>query len=94
MTLKDAIRCAHVNKGHIYTTDELWEDDENCILVDSLGNLVFGYGEMVINTDELPQEGWYDATDMDSTNEDDFVMERPSVSCHTDVLWDENEMEF
>ena len=30
MTLEDAIRYAHNNKGHIYTTDELGEDNENC----------------------------------------------------------------
>lgn len=94
MTLKDAIRCARINLGHIYTTDELWEDDENCILVDSLGNLIFGDGEAVIDIELLPADGWWDATDMDNNDDDEFVLERPSVSCHTDVLWDENEMEF
>lgn len=94
MTLKDAIRCAHTNLGHIYTTDELWEDDENCILVDSLGNLVFGDGEAVIDTDALPSDGWWDATDIESTDEEGIMPDRPVLNCHTDVLWDENEMEF
>ena len=93
MTLKDAIRCAHTNLGHIYTTDELWADDENCILVDSLGNLIFGDGETVIDIELLPTEGWWDATDMNEQQEEDILPERPK-SFHTDVLWDENEMEF
>ena len=93
MTLNDAIKCAHTNKGHIYTTDELWEDDENCILEDSLGNLVYGNsGEIVIDMDMLPNDGWYDATDMDVQQEDDILPERPKAF-HTDVLWDENEMD-
>jgi hypothetical protein len=94
MTLYDTIKCCHTNKGHIYTTDELWEDDENCILEDSLGNLVYGNsGEIVIDIEALPKDGWYDATDMNEQQEEDILPERPK-SFHTDVLWDENEMDF
>lgn len=92
MTLKDAIRSARINKGHIYTTDELWEDDENCILIDNLGNLVFGDGEPVTNEAELPQDGWYDATDIEEQVNDEedwnFNIKRGRVD---DVLWDEED---
>ncbi len=92
MTLKDAIRSARINKGHIYTTDELWEDDENCILIDNLGNLVFGDGEPVTNEAELPQDGWYDATDIEERVNDEedwnFNNKRDRVD---DVLWDEED---
>ena len=91
MTLKDAIRSAHVNKGHIYTTDELWEDDENCILVDNLGNLVFGNGEPVTDDSTLPSEGWYDATDIEEQSDKDDWSFNTSRNHHEDVLWDEED---
>lgn len=95
MTLNDAIRCAHVNKGHIYTTDELWEDDENCILEDSLGNIVYGNsGEIVTDTSELPVDGWYDATDINEESYEDFRPESSKIDMHTGVLWDENDIDF
>lgn len=95
MTLKDAIKCAHTNRGHIYTTDELWADDENCILEDSLGNLVSGNsGEIIVDLSELPADGWYDATDMTEEEGEEILPERLKNNFHTDVLWDENEMDF
>ena len=95
MTLNDAIRSARVNKGHIYTTDELWEDDENCILVDALGNLVYGNsGEIIIDYDTLPLIGWYEATDIDDSEDDIFGPEHYTNNIHTSVLWDENDMDF
>lgn len=95
MTLKDAIRYAHLNRGHIYTTDDLWEDDENCILEDSLGNIVWGNsGEVIIDMSELPIDGWYDATDVEENEDSDISPERPRANLHQDVLWDENDMDF
>ena len=91
MTLKDAIRSAYSNKGHIYTTDELWEDDENCILVDNLGNLVFGDGEPVTNEDILPCNGWYDATDIEEQDNDEWSFNHSSRAGHESVLWDEED---
>ena len=95
MTLNDAIRYAHMNRGHIYTTDELWEDDENCILEDSLGNLVYGNsGEIIIDISALPVDGWWDATDIDVEEDIEILPERKRINYHTDVLWDENDMDF
>ena len=95
MTLEDAIRYAHNNKGHIYTTDELWEDNENCIIEDSLGNLVWGStGESITDFSELPEDGWYDATDIDEYTEDDIIPEGIRKDVYCDVLWDENDMSF
>ena len=92
MTLKDAIRSAKINKGHIYTTDELWEDDENCILIDNLGNLIFGNGEPVTNEDELPQDGWYDATDIDEQEPEEAWNYTSQHNRNVDsVLWDEED---
>ena len=95
MTLKDAIRSAKINKGHIYTTDKLWEDDENCILEDSLGNLVYGNsGEIIIDISVLPLNGWWDATDISEEEDTEILPERKRTNYHTDVLWDENDMDF
>ena len=92
MTLKDAIRSAKINKGHIYTTDELWEDDENCILIDNLGNLIFGDGAPVINETELPQYGWYDATDIDEQEPEEEWNYQSQHGRNVDsVLWDEED---
>lgn len=92
MILKDAIRSAKINKGRIYTTDELWEDDENCILIDNLGNLIFGNGEPVTNEDELPQDGWYDATDIDEQEPEEGWNYASQHNRNVDsVLWDEED---
>lgn len=92
MTLDDAIELAHVNKGHIYTTDSLWENNENCILVDNLGNLIYGDGEPISDIDELEQDGWYDITDEEPQLVDD-------IECNVyknkyivgGVLWDDED---
>ena len=91
MTLKDAIRSARTNKGHIYTTDELWADDENCILIDNLGNLIFGDGEPVTNEGELPQDGWYDATDIEEQDECSNWDNYRANTVVDSVLWDEED---
>lgn len=89
MTLNDAIRFAHANKGHIYTTDELWEDNENCILINHLGTLIFGDGEPVTDESMLPTDGWYDVTGAEEqyndVSHDTYVTNDMFIDS---VLWD------
>lgn len=89
MTLQDAIELAHINKGHIYTTEELWAEDENCILVDNLGNLIYGDGEPVTNIDELEPDGWYDVTDEEPVQNEEYEYRTNYVA--SDVLWDDED---
>ena len=93
MTRKEAINNALSCKGRIYTTDELWEDDENCVLSDSLGNLIYGNGELVENVDDLPLDGWWDATDNpdNDVNEDNYTIHHDRI-VHEDVLYDPDDM--
>lgn len=92
MTLNDAIRFARANKGHIYTTDELWMDDENCILINHLGTLIFSDGEPVTDESALPADGWYDITDVEEQYHDDVsstTYDRVTNDMFIDsVLWD------
>lgn len=96
MNRYEALNMAHLNKGHIFTTDELWADDENCILVDSLGNLVFGDGEPVTCEETLPLDGWYDATDIDDSESVENISwmhtTHPRIGSYYDsVLYDEED---
>ena len=91
MNRKEAIRSAQQLRGHIFTTDELWEDDENCILTDSLGVLIWGNGEIIDNIEELPLDGWYDATDIEESIEPDDWLSHTGSYRQEDVLWDEND---
>lgn len=92
MTLDEAIELAHVNKGHIYTTDSLWEDNEKCILVDNLGNLIYGDGEPISDVDALEQDGWYDITDEEpQLVEGDYYDEYKNRYVVGGVLWDDED---
>jgi len=93
MTRKEAIRSAQSCRGHIFTTDELWADDENCILTDALGNLIYGNGELIENENDLPLDGWWDATDDASDYQDDINEDyHTKDNVHESVLWDPDDM--
>ena len=58
----------------------------------NLGNLIFGDGEPVTNEDELPQDGWYDATDIDEQEPEEEWNYTSQHNRNVDsVLWDEED---
>lgn len=97
MSKDEMLNIANRNRGTQYTTEELWEDDQQYVKVDRNGYLVWDNGEEVINEDEeLPEDGWFEVTDYD---EGDPFLENVSegevgndyYSGYDNPLYDEND---
>lgn len=68
MTRDEMLTESTYNKNHKYTTEEMAEDGDY-VYVDRNGYLTYANGEEVIETEDLPEDGWYDCTDVENLND-------------------------
>lgn len=100
MTRDEMISLANQNKGTQYSTEDLWEDDQQYVMVDRNGYLVWDNGEEVLNEDEeLPEDGWFETSDDCTAWDEDPFLENVSegepnsdyYSGYDNPLYDEND---
>lgn len=66
MSRDEMLDMANKNRGTQYTTEELWDDGKQYVMVDRHGYLVWDNGEEVINEEEeLPEDDWFEVTGYD-----------------------------
>lgn len=61
---EEAIDYVLYNRGSIFTCDSLSLDNSLGIISDSLGNLCYTDMTIIENYNELPDDDWYDITDI------------------------------
>lgn len=72
MTREEMLQEADLNRGNLYTTDELFEDELNYVYIARSGYVFWANGEEVMDEDEeLPKDGWYECTGFDEEMMDD-----------------------
>lgn len=63
LSRQDMLALADKNRGTQYTTEELWEDDHQYVVVNRNGYLVWDNGEEIIDeNEELPEDDWFEVT--------------------------------
>lgn len=65
MTREEMLMETSYNRGNQYTTEEMWEDGDY-VVTDRNGYLKYSNGEEVLADEDLPEDGWFDCTDMDN----------------------------
>lgn len=65
MTREEMLMETSINRGNQYTTEEMWESGDY-VVTDRNGYLYYANGEEVISDEDLPEDGWFDCTDMDN----------------------------
>lgn len=72
MTREEMLLVALDNRvEHQYTTEELWDEDHNYVVCNRNGYMEYSNGEEVLEDEDLPEDGWFECTGYDESDEED-----------------------
>lgn len=68
MTKDEMLQESYDNRGNRYTTED-WQEDGDYVTTNRNGYLEYANGEEVMDEDDLPEDGWFDCTDYDESED-------------------------